>query len=113
MMHQDGLTKMMEECGELIQIAAKKSAYYNTDQHPDGKGSLLQRLQDEAADVMAAILFVVETHDLDEKAIWLRVDGKLNQYHEWQHERPVAEPEKPYCHFTGAIEALKEEDDRT
>ena len=39
MMHCDGLTKLIEECGELVQIAAKKQAYFDTDTHPDGKGS--------------------------------------------------------------------------
>lgn len=33
MMSANGLTKLVEECGELVQICAKKMAYYNSDEH--------------------------------------------------------------------------------
>lgn len=45
-----GLAKLIEECGELQQIAGKKLAYYTTDEHPDGQGPLSTRLEDEIAD---------------------------------------------------------------
>ncbi len=35
-MTANGLTKLLEELGELAQVAAKKQAYFHTDAHPDG-----------------------------------------------------------------------------
>lgn len=44
-----GLAKLIEECGELIQVAGKKLAFYTTDVHPDGgpSPSLKRRMEDE------------------------------------------------------------------
>lgn len=53
----NGLAKLLEELGELSQVCAKKLAYYHTDEHPDGAGSLRERMQEEIADVAAAMLF--------------------------------------------------------
>lgn len=72
-MHGNGLTKLMEECGELVQIAAKKSAYINTDRHPDGMGSLRTRLENEIADVLAACTFVISVFKLRQTRIDKRV----------------------------------------
>lgn len=38
-MTANGLAKLLEELGELSQVAAKKLAYFHTDEHPDGAGS--------------------------------------------------------------------------
>lgn len=35
-MTANGLAKLLEELGELAQVAAKKLAYFDTDVHPDG-----------------------------------------------------------------------------
>lgn len=78
-----GLTKLSEECGELIQIAQKKVAYFDTDEHPDGKGSLKGRLEDEIADVLAAIELVVELNDLNKEAIMNRFKYKVDIFTEW------------------------------
>jgi len=86
-MSNRGLTKLIEECGELAQIAAKKIAYPDTDVHPDGKGSLIGRLEDEVADVMAAIAFVAEKLGLDEARMFARGDAKRKQYQEWDTEK--------------------------
>lgn len=63
-MTANGLAKLIEECGELLQVAGKKLAYYHTNVHPDGEGPLDVRLADEIADVMAACAFV-RAHMLD------------------------------------------------
>lgn len=86
-MHYDGLTKLIEECGELTQIAAKKQAYFDTDEHPDGKGSMKKRLEEEIADVMAACALVVDTLNLDEPAILERISVKLERFLTW-HNNP-------------------------
>lgn len=83
MMHANGLTKLIEECGELTQIAAKKSAFMDTDIHPDGAGSMKARLENEIADVMAACIFVASTFDLDEERMKTRTDEKMQRFGAW------------------------------
>jgi NTP pyrophosphatase (non-canonical NTP hydrolase) len=82
-MTANGLAKLIEECGELAQVAGKKLAYYNTDIHPDGAGSLAQRLQDEIADVLAAAQFVAQTFQLNAAAIEARRLRKLALFASW------------------------------
>lgn len=86
MMHAKGLTKLVEECGELVQVAAKKMAYINSDFHPDGKESLSLRLEDEMGDVVAAIQFVSEKLNLSDHDIQARATSKYNQYKRWDSE---------------------------
>jgi len=84
-MSNNGLTKLIEECGELAQIAAKKIAYLHTDEHPDGKGSMKSRMEDEIADVMAAIAFVSEKLGLDEAKMFARGETKMALYKKWDN----------------------------
>lgn len=85
-MSQKGLTKLLEELGELGQIAAKKIAYMDTDEHPDGLGSMKSRMEDEMADVLAAIDFVVNKFDLDVDRIYDRSRKKYNRFVFWDKE---------------------------
>jgi NTP pyrophosphatase (non-canonical NTP hydrolase) len=78
-----GLAKLAEELGELQQIVGKKLAFFHTDEHPDGKGSLKVRLEEEIADVLAATDFVRETFDLDHKLIEARRLSKFDRFWEW------------------------------
>jgi len=64
----NGLAKLTEEIGELIQVAGKKMAYADGT-HPDGKGDLNSRMQEEMGDVVAAIAFVSKKLKLDVIAI--------------------------------------------
>jgi NTP pyrophosphatase (non-canonical NTP hydrolase) len=82
-MTANGLAKLLEELGELSQVAAKKLAYFHTDEHPDGAGSLKGRLEQEMGDVIGAIYFVADTMGLDVEAIARRRDEKLNRFHQW------------------------------
>lgn len=82
-MEGKGLVKLMEECGELTQVAAKRLAFKDGDLHWDGKGSLKKRLEDELADVIAASAFVSAKLGLDDRAIERRAAKKLKQFHEW------------------------------
>jgi len=78
-----GLVKLIEECGELTQICAKKLAYYHTDTHPDDKGQMSGRIEDEIADVYAAAAFVMEKFKLNENRVIKRADEKLAKLKEW------------------------------
>ena len=82
-MTANGLAKLLEELGELSQAAAKKLAYFHTDEHPDGAGSLSQRLEQEMGDVCGAIMFVTHTLKLDRMAINDRALAKLSTFRKW------------------------------
>lgn len=92
MMHQKGLTKLLEECGELTQIAAKKCAYLDTDIHPDRMGSMNDRLENEIGDVRAAAAFVAEKLHLDIARIEERRREKLNRFRKWDRQEHM-----PHC----------------
>lgn len=79
-----GVAKLIEECGELQaelgqlqQILAKKLAYWHTDEHPDGMGSIKERIEREMGDVRAAISFVIKQLDLDVVAVNERAAGTV------------------------------------
>lgn len=82
-MTANGLVKLIEECNELGQIGAKKLAYYHTDVHPDGMGSMKKRLENEIADVMAACEFVMTYHALSAERIGARRIEKMALFEEW------------------------------
>ena len=86
-MTANGLAKLLEEMGELSQVAAKKLAYFDVDDHPDGAGLLSMRLQDEAADVMAAILFVSTHFNFDDEEFQARIRRKVLQFNDWHKEK--------------------------
>ena len=86
MMAARGLAKLIEECCELGQIAAKKQAFPDTDEHPDGKGSMKARLEDEIGDVAAAMFFVTHEFGLDADRILQRSDEKLALFNKWHKE---------------------------
>lgn len=79
----NGLAKLSEELGELQQVVAKKMACMDTDEHWDGAGSLKKRMEDECADVIAAIKFVEERFGLDITVMTERAQMKLNRFREW------------------------------
>ena len=84
-MSGNGRIKLTEECGELVQALMKFQAYPDSENHPDGSNPK-QRLTEEIADVLAAIEFVCDTHQLDRNAISQRVATKLMRYEEWHKE---------------------------
>lgn len=86
-MTANGLAKLLEELGELAQVTAKKLAYFHVDGHPDGAGSLKDRLEKEMGDVSAAMTFVQQQFDLDRLAIERRANAKLALFRQW-HEDP-------------------------
>ena len=81
-----GLAKLAEELGELQAVVGKKIAYFDTDVHPDGAGSLAERMQEEIGDVMAAMRFVANELDLDDHIILNRAASKLELYEQWRDD---------------------------
>lgn len=85
-----GLSKLIEECGEVLQIAGKLIATRGESTHWDGDGDLVERLEEELADLLAAIHFVVSWNDLDATEIEERAGMKLSRFCTWQVERMAA-----------------------
>ena len=82
-----GLAKLVEECGELSQIAAKKMTCMDSDWHWDGNGSLKDRLEDEIADVLAAVGVVSLNFGLDDSRMAERVARKMKLFMEWDAKK--------------------------
>lgn len=80
-----GLAKLVEESSEMNQEAAKLMAFPD-EIHPDGNGDLRERLQDELADLQAAIEYAKVTNYLDTAAMERRTVRKLNLFMRWHDE---------------------------
>jgi hypothetical protein len=76
-MTADGLAKLHEEIGELLQETSKKLAYFYAVEHPDGAGPLNERMRREMADVYAALDFVCSEFGLDRRLLAERSAAKL------------------------------------
>lgn len=85
-MHNKGLTKLSEECAEVVQVACKWMALGVTKvRHWDGS-NLRLRLQEEIGDALAAIIFVIAKFNLDQEAITKRTNKKLALFNKWDNE---------------------------
>lgn len=77
-----GISKLSEECAELITVISKMWGSGGT-QH--WQGDLKPQLEDEIADVLAAIDFVSTYCDLDRLKIQVRSGKKLLIFKEWHN----------------------------
>ena len=80
-----GLSKLIEEAGEVLQVAGKLIAIRGAEEHYDGS-NLRRRIEDEIADLDAAVRFFIEANGLDAPAIAERSDRKLQISRSWQTE---------------------------
>jgi hypothetical protein len=87
-----GVAKVMEECGELVQVCGKLLASEGRAAHWDGT-DLHVRLEEELADVLAAIAFLREhnTNQLRWFAVENRRDDKILRFCGWHNCPPHAE----------------------
>jgi NTP pyrophosphatase (non-canonical NTP hydrolase) len=81
-----GLAKLIEECGEVIQIAGKIMAYPLSLEHPDGTQDIPYRLAEELADLQAIIAFVIAKNGMPMGAMMNRVRYKTERFDYWHHE---------------------------
>lgn len=86
-----GLSKLVEEAGEALQVCGKILAKGGAVQHWDGT-DLAVRFQEELADLQAAIKFVIEANGLNEQKIGVRRAKKLRMYWKW---RDIEQEEGP------------------
>ena len=89
MLH-NGLAKLSEETGELLQVAGKMLQYPALQTavnitHPDGTHLRLRAIE-EMGDVLAAIDFVRAKLQLDTIAIQSRREAKLALFNKWDSE---------------------------
>lgn len=77
-----GLAKLVEECGELMQVLGKIVAYPEQVNHPDGTNTL-DKIHEELGDIAAAIDFFIERNGLDEDVLAQRYDYKLDRFNYW------------------------------
>lgn len=84
-MKRQGLTKLNEECGELIVEIAKADAIGGIDA-PHWQGPRRQPIEDEMADVFAALRFAIEKNGLDLERIMARAQRKYTLFQQWDLE---------------------------
>lgn len=86
MMANKGLAKLIEECGEVIQIGGKVLQVGSIDEK-HWSGVLRTMMEDEIADLQAAIEFVIAQNRLNKIKIGVRRARKLKQFNEWSTEK--------------------------
>ena len=100
-----GLSKLAEECGEVVQVIGKLMGTRGEEEHWDGT-NLTERLLDEMADLSAAMNFVMDKNPftLEQSRVYQRrVLDKYNLFCDW-HER---EDPPPSMTRDEALEALE------
>lgn len=80
--HWPGLSKLVEEMGELQQVLGKLIATNGDTTHWDGT-DLRERLVDEMGDVLAAVAFFAEFNGLPEDDIAARANQKVDLFEAW------------------------------
>jgi len=82
----NGLSKLIEECGEVSQVAGKIIGNDGAPRHWDGS-NLRKRVQEELGDLLAAIdFFIAGTNELDDRFIQARRKRKLKRFIKWNKE---------------------------
>jgi NTP pyrophosphatase (non-canonical NTP hydrolase) len=81
-----GISKLIEECGEVVQVGGKLLGSRGEVEHWDGS-NLRGRLEDEIGDVLAACSFVVQNNGLNEERISGRHHEKLKLFCLWHQEQ--------------------------
>lgn len=77
-----GISKLIEECGEVMQVAGKLMGSRGEPKHWDGT-DLKVRIEEEIGDLLAAVDFVVKHNRLDAQAIANRRLKKLDRFDRW------------------------------
>jgi NTP pyrophosphatase (non-canonical NTP hydrolase) len=78
------IIKVIEECGELQQILAKKLQFPDSKYHPDNSEKTIhERIEDEVADVYAALHVLKKYLDLGFSSTIERMDEKIITFEKW------------------------------
>ena len=76
-----GVSKLIEECGELVQVLGKLIQSRGEREH--WSGDLVLMAEDEIGDVLAAIRFVIKHSCLRDKETADRSSSKMLKFEEW------------------------------
>lgn len=87
-----GLSKLIEECGEVLQVAGKLMGSEGRTDH--WSGDLNQMLVEEIGDLLAAAHFFVKQNGLDLDAIERRRVEKYATFKRWHHDTIAARQPK-------------------
>lgn len=98
MLDQNGLTKLAEECAELIVIKEKIAGLGHLGNHWDGQNMLLA-LENEMADVFAAANHVIHRYELDVDRMLTRKEHKMRLFDYWQKGGTETELPKNFVSF--------------
>lgn len=74
--------KTAEECGELVQELMKLKAFPNG-KHPARKRNVILSMEDEMADVIGAINYMIDKERLNRKRIERRAKNKYRKFSNW------------------------------
>lgn len=80
-----GLSKLAEECGELLQVIGKVIGTGGAVDHWDGT-HLPDALYDELSDVLAAIEFFIDANEMSWVRIGTRQALKVERFEQWHGE---------------------------
>ena len=95
-MSNNGFSKLVEETGELQQVAGKMLDYgLACDDHPDGGKPLVDRFIEESGDVIAAIYFIMQKYNLSSEDLNKRTSLKLNTFKAWDDKSCTAADDLP------------------
>ncbi len=86
-----GLSKLIEELGDVAQVAGKLIAADGNDIHWEGT-NLRERMHEKIADLIAACTFVIEQNGLSSKLISDRVAHKLSLFRQWHTSQESPAP---------------------
>jgi NTP pyrophosphatase (non-canonical NTP hydrolase) len=90
--HWPGLSKLVEEMGELQQVLGKILGTGGSLHHWDGE--LGPRVTEEIGDVLAAIAFFIWANDLDLEGIKARSELKKENFKRWHADGDLAPIQK-------------------
>jgi hypothetical protein len=80
-----GAAKLIEECGETLQVLGKLIAIRGGSDHFDGS-NLHERLREELADLWAALAFFISHSSVNADAVEGRMREKFALFNEWHDE---------------------------
>jgi hypothetical protein len=88
-----GLSKLVEECGEVLQVAGKLMGTAGAVGHWDGAGALDERMALEVCDLFAAARAFFQLNGFDGNPVYIeREHAKYMQFLKW-HAKQVPLPE--------------------
>lgn len=81
-----GISKLIEECGEVLQVAGKLIGTGGETIHWDGS-DLVKCFADELGDLCAAISFVLDANpQIDPGRVAQRAADKIKAFREWHED---------------------------